>query len=489
VPLLSFPAAFARHVAADPDAVAVVCEARSVSRAEFDRRTNRLARAFAARGVGEGDLVCIALPNSIEFLESAWAAWKLGAVPQPLSARLPAAERDALVELANPRLVVGVAEGTYSARASWPAGLEPDPALSDAPLPDRTSPHGQAIASGGSTGRPKLILDANPARFDPESAHYGIDAGHVVLVPGPLFHTGPFLNAREALLRGASVVLMARFDPEEFLRLVERHRVAWVNVVPTMLHRIWQLPDAVKRAADLSSLRRVVTSGAPCAAWLMRAWIDWIGPDRMFEAYGGTERIGGTLISGREWLAHPGSVGKPTAGRKIRILDPEGRDLPPGEIGEVFMLPPGGRGSTYRYVGASSRATDDGWESLGDMGYVDADGFLYLVDRRTDMIVTGGENVYPAEVEGAIDACPGVRSCAVIGLPDEDLGQRVHAIVEGEPALEGALRAHLAGRLARFKIPRSFEFVATPLRDDAGKVRRGALRAERVPRQTHPRRG
>jgi bile acid-coenzyme A ligase len=138
-------------------------------------------------------------------------------------------------------------------------------------------------------------------------------------------------------------------------------------------------------------------------------------------------------------------------------------------------------------VGASSRATDDGWESLGDMGYVDADGFLYLVDRRTDMIVTGGENVYPAEVEGAIDACPGVRSCAVIGLPDEDLGQRVHAIVEGEPALEGALRAHLAGRLARFKIPRSFEFVATPLRDDAGKVRRGALRAERVPRQTHPR--
>jgi bile acid-coenzyme A ligase len=273
---------------------------------------------------------------------------------------------------------------------------------------------------------------------------------------------------------------MTRFDAEEFLRLVARHRVTCVNVVPTMLHRIWQLPDAVRRSADLSSLARVVTSGAPCAPWLMRAWIEWLGPDRLFEAYGGTERIGGTLISGREWLAHPGSVGKPTGGRRVRILDPEGCELPPGEIGEVFMLPPGGQGSTYRYVGADSRASADGWESLGDLGVLDADGYLYLVDRRTDMIVTGGENVYPAEVEAALDACPGVRSCAVIGLPDDDLGQRIHALVEADPELEPALRAHLAARLARFKIPRSFEFVATPLRDDAGKVRRSALRAERI---------
>ena len=449
------------------------------TRAELDRRSNRLARAFAARGVGEGDLVCIALPNGIPFLEAAFAAWKLGAVPQPLSSRLPAAERDALVELANPRLVIGVPENAHPGRGCLPEGFEPDASLSDAPLPDRTSPHGQAIASGGSTGRPKLIVDANPARFDPDSAHYGIDAGSVVLVPGPLFHTGPFLNAREALLRGGQVVLMSRFDASEFLALVARHRVAWVNVVPTMLHRIWQLPEDVKRAADLSSLVRVVTSGAPCAAWLMRAWIEWIGPERMFEAYGGTERIGGTLISGGEWLAHPGSVGKPTGGRKLRILDADGRELPPGEVGEVFMLPPGGQGSTYRYVGAASRARD-GWESLGDMGYVDAEGFLYLVDRRTDMIVTGGENVYPAEVEAALDACSGVRSCAVIGLPDADLGQRIHAIVEGDAALEPALRAQLGERLARYKLPRSFEFVATPLRDDAGKLRRSALRAERL---------
>ena len=168
-------------------------------------------------------------------------------MPQPLSARLPAAERDALVALANPRLVFGVAEGTYAGRACLPEGFEADAALSDAPLPDRVSPHGQAIASGGSTGRPKLIVDANPAKLRPRiGALRQSRRATSCLVPGPLFHTGPFLNAREALLRGASVVLMARFDAQQFLELVARHRVAWVNVVPTMLHRIWQLPEAVK---------------------------------------------------------------------------------------------------------------------------------------------------------------------------------------------------------------------------------------------------
>ena len=212
----------------------------------------------------------------------------------------------------------------------------------------------------------------------------------------------------------------------------------------------------------------------------MRAWIGWIGPDRMFEVYGGTERIGGTMISGREWLDRPGSVGKPTGGRLVRILDEDGKELPTGEVGEVFFLPPGGQGSTYRYVGAEARSTSDGWETLGDMGSVDADGFLYLVDRRTDMIVTGGENVYPAEVEAAIDGFGAVAGSCVIGLPDDDLGQRLHAIVEADASCEQALRDHLEQALVRYKIPRSFEFVVEPLRDDAGKLRRAKLRAERV---------
>ena len=163
------------------------------------------------------------------------------------------------------------------------------------------------------------------------------------------------------------------------------------------------------------------------------------------------------------------------------MLDEAGNEVPPGEVGEVFMLPPGGQGSTYRYVGASARSDGQGWETLGDLGYLDEDGYLYLSDRRTDMIVPAGENVYPAEVEAALLAHPAVQSCAVIGLPDEDLGQRVHAIVEARPAVdEETLRAHLADQLLRHKTPRSFEFVDTPLRDEAGKLRRGALRAARL---------
>jgi bile acid-coenzyme A ligase len=214
----------------------------------------------------------------------------------------------------------------------------------------------------------------------------------------------------------------------------------------------------------------------------MRCFIDWLGPDVVHEFYGASERIGGTLISGREWLERPGSVGRPTDGRKIRVLDPDGKDLPPGEIGELYMLPPGGQGSTYFYVGdAKAKATPDGWESIGDMGWLDADGYLYIADRRTDMIVTGGANVYPAEVEGALDAHPLVRSSAVVGLPDDDLGQRVHAIVQAEPGLaEDELRAHLAKLLDRYKVPRSFELVDYPLRDDAGKLRRSRLREERM---------
>jgi bile acid-coenzyme A ligase len=337
------------------------------------------------------------------------------------------------------------------------------------------------MTSGGSTGRPKLILDLTPAEVDPEVPENFMSAGGTTLVPGPLYHAGPFITTWQSLFAGRRVVLMPGFDASECLALIERHRVDWVLFVPTMMQRIWKLPEAERRARDLSSLRVVMCSGAASPAWLKRAWIDWLGAEKIYEAYGGSERIGGTLITGSEWLAHPGSVGRPTGGRKLRILDPEGRELPPGEVGEVFMMPPGGQGSTYRYIGAEATATPDGWESLGDMGTLDLEGFLYLVDRKTDMIVTGGANVYPAEVEAAIDAHPAVRSSAVIGLPDDDLGQRVHAIVDAPGGVaEDALRSHLRERLARYKIPRSFELVCEPLRDDAGKVRRPALRAARL---------
>jgi len=233
----------------------------------------------------------------------------------------------------------------------------------------------------------------------------------------------------------------------------------------------------------------VFSTGAPWPVWLKEAWIGWLGPDVIREGYGGTESQGGTSITGRESLERPGSVGLPQQGARVRILDTDGTDVPTGEVGEIYFMPATGPGSTYYYLGAEAKDRE-GWETIGDLGYVDADGYLYLVDRRTDMIVTGGANVYPAEVEAALDAHPGVRSSAVIGLPDEDRGQIVHAIVD-VPELDltdaaeverftDGLRAALRERIVTYKVPRSFEFVSEPLRDDAGKVRRSALRDERI---------
>jgi bile acid-coenzyme A ligase len=483
VPVLSYGRALAWHAERDPDRVAIVHEGDAITRGELDRRSNRLARDYARRGVGAGALVTLGLPNGIEFFVACLATWKLGATPQPISARLPALERRAILELARPALAVGVEPQDCPGRPVLPAGHAPDPALSDAPLPDVVSREVRCMTSGGSTGRPKLILELAPAACDPEVPENGMRREGTTLVPGPLYHAGPFITAWQALLSGGKIVVLSRFDPLRCLELIEAHRVDWVLFVPTMMQRIWRLPEAERARFDLSSLRRVMCSGAPSPAWLKRAWIGWLGPERIWEAYGGSERIAGTLISGSEWLAHPGSVGRPTGERKIRILDAQGRDCAPGEIGEIYMMPAGGRGTTYRYIGAEPVATPDGWETLGDLGSFDADGYLHLVERKTDMVVVGGANVYPAEVEAALDAFPEVRSSAVIGLRDEDLGNRLHAIYEADAEIDPALlREHLAKHLAGHKIPKTFERVAQPLRDDAGKLRRSALRAERLGR-------
>jgi bile acid-coenzyme A ligase len=467
MPLVSYGRALTLHAERTPDAVALVHEGKATRYAELDRAANRLARLLARRGVGEGDFVTLGLPNGREFVEALFACWKLGATPQPISPRLPPAERDAILALVAPKLVVD----------------EPLDASgeSDAPLPDRVSRYRMAICSGGSTGRPKVVVDHIRAECDPEARYHDQPPGTSILVPGPLYHSAPLINCLSVLLGGGKVVAMTRFDPAESLRLIEEHRLALAIFVPTMMVRIWKLPREEREAFDLSSLARVVSSSAFLPEWLRREWIEWIGPDRVWEAYGGSERIVGTLISGREWLARPGSVGRVSEGRKIKIVGPDGEMLPTGEIGDVYGMPPGGPGSTYHYLGAEPRRIADGWETLGDMGYLDADGFLYLVDRRTDLVITGGANVYPAEVEGAIESHPAVIACAVIGLPDEDLGAVVHAIVQvAKPVSEDELRRHVEARLVRYKVPRRFEFVWDTLKDDAGKVRRAALRAERV---------
>jgi bile acid-coenzyme A ligase len=472
----------------DPDRPAITFEDRTVTRAELDRRTNRLARAYQQFGVGQDDFVTIALPNGVEFFEATIATWKLGATPQPVSSRLPKLELEAIIELAAPRLVVGAPPGIAVPGKAIPAGFEPDPSLSDGLLPDRKPASWKAPTSGGSTGRPKIIVSGDPGEFDTDVLGYEILPDRAHLIPGPLYHNGPFAFGSLALLFGNHIVIMRRFDAAQALELLARYRIDWSMMVPTMMLRIWRLDPAERVRHDLSALRVLGHVAAPCPPWLKEAFIGWLGPERIHEIYGGTEGQGATWINGSEWLAHRGSVGRPLAGFNIKILDDAGRELPRGEIGEVYMLPDRGVGTTYRYIGAEPRRRDDGWETLGDMGYLDADGYLYLTDRRTDMILRGGANIYPAEVEAAIDAHPAVRSSVVIGLPDEELGNRVHAIVDAtQPVSADEIAAFLRNRLVTYKIPESFEFVAEPLRDDAGKSRRSALRASRIGRQQNVR--
>jgi bile acid-coenzyme A ligase len=463
-----------------PDAVAVAHDDDQMTFAGLERHTNRLARAYQSLGVRQDDFVTIGLPNGVEFFAACLAAWKLGATPQPISAKLPRYERDQIIDVGQPALVVGVDEA--EGFTCVPLGFDPSPELSDDPLPEVTAASFKAMTSGGSTGRPKLIVSGRPAVADPDAPALQFKHGGSVLIPGPLYHNGPFSWAMAGLFRGNQVTVTTRFDAEQTLALIERHRVDAVYMVPTMMQRIWNLPEETRNAYDLSSLRVLWHLAAPCPAWLKEAFIGWLGAEVIWELYGGTEGQGSTTIRGDEWLQHRGSVGKPNPLCEMKIVGESGETLPPGEIGEVYMRPKSGPGTTYHYIGAEPKQIEGGWESLGDMGYMDADGYLYLTDRLTDMIVSGGANIYPAEVEAVIDAFTGVRSSAVIGLPHPDLGNAVHAIVDAPqgPLDEAALLDHLNAHLVRYKVPRSIEWVNEPLRDDAGKVRRKALREARL---------
>jgi bile acid-coenzyme A ligase len=473
----------------DPKRPAISCDGESVSRAELEARTNRLARAFRDLGVTRDSFVTIGLPNGIGFYEATVAAWKLGATPQPISSRLPAAERSAIIELANPSLVVGVAASEARGRPTVPAGFEPDASLSSDPLPPVVGASFKAPTSGGSTGRPKLIVATQPATWEAVSGFatiLRIPKDGVHLVTGPLYHNGPLATSVLALLNGNHVVVMPRFDPELALALIERHRVDWMYAVPTMMHRIWRLPEGERARHDLSSLRVLFHMAAPCPMWLKDAWIDWLGGDRILELYGGTEAQSFTVISGNEWLERRGSVGRPVMG-EMRVLGPDGNELPRGQVGEIWMRRGEDAPPSYRYVGARAKARPGGWESLGDMGRLDEDGYVYLSDRDTDMILVGGANVYPAEIEAALDEHPKVASSCAIGLPDEEYGNAVHAIVQAlEPLTGSELDEFLRSRLAKYKRPRTYEFMAAPLRGDDGKVRRTALRAERLASRVGP---
>ncbi len=471
-----------------PDEPAVSCGGLTITRAELDRSSNRLARAYAERGVGVGDYVTIVLPNSVEWVQAAVACWKLGAVPQPMSPRLPAAEFEGLLDLRPRALLVG-REDPHGEIPSVPANFIPDPTLSDAPLPEAVSPCWKSLASGGSTGRPKLIEAGGDSRIPPAIGYpLGAQEGDTTLVPVPVTHNTGMTTAAIALLMRHHLVLMSRFDPHEFLRLITEHRVTFLTTVPTIMQRVLPVYHADPGSYDLSSIRRFWHLGAPCPPAIKQAWIDLLGPEVVWELYGGTELQALTFVSGDQWLAHRGSVG-PVVSGQMKVLDDDGNPCPPGVVGEIYMRPDPGSAPTYRYVGMTAK-TRDGWDSLGDLGYFDADGFLYLSDRRVDMFTVGGRNVYPAEIEGALSAHPEVLSCLVVGIPDSDLGQVPYALVhtaDGSALDTAGVQEFLRERIAAYKVPRTVEFVDIPLRDDAGKARRSAVRDEVMARLRPPR--
>lgn len=471
------------QAAATPDRPAASFGDRTWSFAELDAAANRRARDLVGAGVRANDRVILAMPNRVEYLECAFALWKIGAIPCPVSQRLAGSEFAEILTLADAAMVVGSPDLPVPASRLYNIDAPIDDTIDASPMPPAVSQPGKIANSGGSTGRPKLIVDPRPSSWGTDKEGCRRGPRLTLLNPAPLYHSGPFNTCTMALAQGTHIVCMEKFEAEQWLALVERHRVTYVYIVPTMMSRIARLPEAATRSADLSSIQTLLHMAAPCPPDIKRWWIDRLGPDQVWEVYGGTERIGVTTISGSEWLLHPGSVGRPPPGQDILIIGEDDALLPVGEIGEIRFRRSAEAEAGYAYIGSESRAAS-GTDGFGDLGYLDADGYLYVADRRTDMFTVGGSNVYPAQVEAVIEAMPDVACCAIIGLPDPDMGNLIHAIVElapGSPTPDPEnFLASAAAVLTGLTRPRSVEFTQERIRDDAGKVRRSALREARL---------
>ncbi len=484
-PLAAIPGHYARERG---DEVVARAGEDELTWERLHRRSNAIARGLVDRGAEPGRIVTLLIPNSTDLIVATFACYKAGATPQVLSPRMTPSELQAIVALGDPVVVItDEALGDESAVDPGTATTTPT-ALAEGRSEDdlsetRIATSWKAPTSGGSTGRPKIILSGRPAvtsSFDP--TFWRISPGEQVLITAPMHHNAPYSTALSAIFGGGTVTMLRRFDAERTLAEIDAVGATWVYLVPTMMRRIWALPDQVRAAYSLESVRAFWHCAEPCPAWLKREWIGWLGAERIWELYAGTEAEAGCTIRGDEWLDHPGSVGTVTWG-EIRLVDLDGAEVTePGETGEIFTRVPAGQPATYRYIGAEPVELD-GWSSLGDMGRFDDDGYLYLHDRRGDMVTVGGVNIYPAEIEAALIEHPDVQTTAVIGLPDPELGNRLHAIVQpgdGARVDPAALQEFLAERLSGQKVPRTIEVVTESLRDDAGKIRRSALRAQRL---------
>lgn len=495
--LQSYGARLADLAVRQPDAVAIHMLSadanqpdRDVTFAELDRAANRAAHLLARHRVGAGSLVVVSLPDVALHAVVTFGAWRLGACVLPVSPRMPERERSRLLSVTGEfGHVLTVGELCSGGVPDLPLDPTSLTDLPEDPLPDVVAEPALAIGSGGTSGSPKITLDGSPGTVSldeqgdlvlpPLLRAMGARKGQVRLVCTPLYHVNAFGMLSTSVLMGDTAVLVQRFDAGRVLDAVERYRIGFVVVVPAVLQRLALAPGF--DAADLSSLEAVGYGGSPCPEWLTRRWIERIGATRVYAGYGATEAVGKTVLRGDEWLAHPGSCGRPFEA-EVRILGDDGSELTTGEIGEIYMRPHGATRPLFRYLGAEYRGlTEDGYVSLGDFGRLDADGYLYIADRRSDLIITGGANVYPAEVEAVLTAHPSVADAAVVGLPDDEWGQRVHAIVETSgPVGDDDLDAWCRERLEPYKRPKSVERVEVLPRTEVGKVSRAQLVAERV---------
>ncbi|MFI6996057.1 AMP-binding protein [Nocardia sp. NPDC050175] len=501
----------------------ITCAGRVRSQAEAHQRAGRLAAALAEAGVRPGDRVAMMIRNDIEFVEVSLAVAVCGANSVPINTRWQVPEVAHVLADSDARLIIAHTEFIDIAEQAAPqedtAILEvemPRELLAaaglDAALAEPTGRHSTLeqwiethpeplgriegsrddstglIYTSGTTGKPKGVLRE---RMTPHqwlsvagsaAKRLGLAPRGQAVIPGPLYHASPNGIATLALRVGTSITIMPRWDAEQFLRIVDERRITQAKVVPTMLSRLLSLPADVRGRYDVSSLTHLIHSSAPCPPAVKRAAIDWFG-DALVEYYGCAEAGTITWISASEWLAHPGSVGRPADGAAAVIVDDAGEPLPAGETGRVFV-----RGADYwpkfRYLHDNGEADSPvpGFLAIGDRGYLDDDGFLYITGRANDLIISGGVNIYPAEIENAIMALDGVEDVAVFGIAHHgDLGEVVAAQVVPRPGAElteESIRAGLAGQLAAYKVPSVLRIVAELPRDDAGKIYKRQLRAE-----------
>ena len=492
------------HAQSKPDAVAQVENDRSLTWRELLERRNRAASALVKQGVGRGEHVIIYAPNSLEYLLASAATRAANAVPIPMNHRLVADEvsyildhSDAVAAFVGGPFVAMADEVRRRAsrvrlwitlgaeRRDWATSLAEllDAGSAESPAVDPAQGlGGSMIYTGGTTGKPKGALRAaSDAQLTLAfmQALGMIHECHVHLVAGPLYHSAPGSFALFAAVLGGTVVVMPKFDPEQALHLIDKHRVTSTFMAPTLIKRIVDLPESVRARYDVTSMQSLVVAAAPCPMRVKEAALACFGPC-LYEFYGSTELGINTILRPEDVLRKPGSCGKAAPNVEIALLDDDGRPVPTGEPGELYVRRFGGMfDSYYRNPEATRQTERDGWYSVGDVAWMDAEGFYTLCDRKRDMIISGGVNIYPAEIEDALHRHPAIEDVAVFGVPDDDWGERVHAAVQLRPnqtLTDDELRAFARRHLADYKVPREVSFPADFPRDTAGKLIKRVLR-------------